>query len=98
MTPDYLRQLADLADPDELWRSGPFDRDGMTPQQRQQLDTGIALRRHAHDVEELRALLGTGKSRLLTPYGPNVTDVRSIDTPIPEVAERARRHGESSKL
>lgn len=89
MTPEYLEELADLADPDQLWRLRGFDQLDLPADKRRQLDIGVALRRHASHVRELRELIGTGKSLLLTPYGPSCTDHRTIDIPVPDVAKRA---------
>ena len=81
MTPEYLEELADAADPDKLWRRGCLDRADFTAKQRQQLDTGVALRRHANHVRRLRALQDTGKSLLLTPLSLSGTDIRTVPTP-----------------
>lgn len=81
MSPEYIKQLADWADPDKLWRLSPFKQRDLPPEQRKQLDAGVALRRHAAHVRELRELLGTGKSLLLTPLSPNGTDHRTAPTP-----------------
>lgn len=81
MTPEYLHELADLADPDKLWRLGGFEQMGLPPDLRKQLDTGIALRRHAEHVRRLQELLGKGKSLLLTPLSPNGTDLRTVPMP-----------------
>lgn len=81
MTPEYLYELAEIADPEELWRLTAFDQLELPPKQRKRLDTGIALRRHAAHIEQLRALLGTGKSLLITPLGPNSTAAKAVETP-----------------
>ena len=81
MTPEYLEELADAADPDNLWRRGCLDRAEFTTKQRQQVNAGIALRRHASHVRRLQALLGTGKSLLLTPLSLIGTDIRAVPTP-----------------
>lgn len=81
MTPEYLRELADLADPDRLWTLGAFEQMDLPPEKRRQLDTGIALRRHASHVAELLGLLGTDKSLLLTPLAENCTAVMTTRTP-----------------
>lgn len=53
-----IEDLANRIDNEELWRRSPFDRDGMTQEQRDRLDAGVYLRRYAHDrftvVEELK--------------------------------------------
>lgn len=81
MTPEYLEQLADLADPDQLWHLSPFAQRDLPRDKRAQLDTGVALRRHASDVRRLRALLGTGRSLLLTPLSENGRHSTEIATP-----------------
>ena len=81
MTPEYLEELADLADPNKLWRRSCLDRADFTTKQRKQLDTGVALRRHASHVRRLRALQDTGKSLLLTPLSLSGTDIRTVPTP-----------------
>lgn len=69
MTPEYLEHLANLADPDELWRASPFYE--LTLEQSQQRDTGVALRRYASHLRRLNVLIGTGKALCLTPLSPN---------------------------
>ena len=81
MTPEYLMELADAADPERLWTLCPFAQQELSPEKRRQLDAGVALRRHAVHVRRLRELLGTGKSLLLTPLSEGVTDVRSVPMP-----------------
>lgn len=81
MTPEYLEELADIADPNELWRRCWLDREGFTPEQKRQLDTGVALRRHASHVRRMAGLLGTGKSLLLTPLSMNGTEINTVPTP-----------------
>ena len=81
MTPEYLEELADVADPDKLWRRGCLDQAEFTTKQRQQVNAGIALRRHATHVRRLQALLGTGKSLLVTPLSLSGTDIRTVPTP-----------------
>ena len=81
MTPDYLNALADLADPDKLWRTAGMARDQFTPEQKRQLDTGVALRRYAEHVRRLRELLGTGRSLLITPLSISGADLRTVPMP-----------------
>ncbi len=81
MEPDYLEALADLADPEKLWQRPALERFDMTPQQRQQLDTGVALRRHADHVRRLRELLGSGKSLLITPLSVSGVATKTVPTP-----------------
>lgn len=81
MTPEYLNELADLADPDQLWRLAVLKQLELPPEKRRQLDMGVALRRHATHIKELRAYLGTGKSLLITPLSSNGTHHHSVPTP-----------------
>ena len=81
MTPEHLEQLADLADPDRLWTKSPLAQRDLSPEKRAQLDTGVALRRHASDVRRLRSMIGTGRSLLLTPLSDNGRHSTEIDTP-----------------
>jgi hypothetical protein len=90
MTPEYLEELAALADPDELWRLAGFDQLKLPADKRRQLDTAVALRRHAHHVRQVNALRGTGKSLLVTPLSIAGTAVASIPTP-PVHAKLLRR-------
>lgn len=90
MTPEYLEELADLADPEKLWRHAGMDRAGFTPEQNRQVDAGVALRRHASHVRHLRELLDTGRSLLLTPLSLNGTDIVTVPTP-PEIQKRVAR-------
>ena len=71
MTPEYLCELADIADPDQLWRLDPFKQNDLEPAKRKQLDAGVALRRYADIVKQLDDLLGTGRSLVLTPLSRN---------------------------
>src|SRR3569832_2055278 len=91
MTPEYLNELADLADPDNLWRLSGRAQMALPPEKRRQLDTGGALRRHAAHVQRLRGLLGTGKSLLLTPLSLNGTDVRTVPMPDEIKGRQARQ-------
>lgn len=81
MSPEYLYELADLADPAQLWRLRGFDQLDLPPEKRRQLDTGVALRRHAQHVAELNALIDSGKSLLITPLSTNSSATMAIDTP-----------------
>lgn len=80
MTPEYLRELADLADPDQLWRLSGLDQMGLPPEKRRQLDMGVALRRHASHVEKLRLLLRDCRSLLITPLSLNGSYARSVES------------------
>ncbi len=89
MSPQYLYELADLADPEKLWRlSGIDQRDTLTEAQRKQIDTGVALRRYADYLENLYKAYDQGKSLVLTKIGPS-TYTRSI-MPTPEEHQRLR--------
>ena len=90
MTPEYLEELADIADPGKLWRMSGLARDCFTPEQKRQLDTGVALRRHASHVRRMRALLGTGKSLLLTPLSISGQDIRDVPMPA-DIRKRLER-------
>lgn len=81
MTPDYLRQLADIADPDKLWQLFIFDQMDLPPEKRLQLDAGVALRRYASHLERLGRLLEEKKSLLITPLGLNTSASMTVDTP-----------------
>jgi alanyl-tRNA synthetase len=71
MSPDYLMKLADLADPDQLWRRAGLDRADFTELQKQQLDTGVALRRHARHTQEVDEAYQKGLSYCITKLGPS---------------------------
>jgi hypothetical protein len=81
MTPEYLERLADLADPDGLWRLSPFEQMKLPASKRYQLDTGVALRRHADHKQRLLVLLGQRKSLLITPLSANGTATKTVNTP-----------------
>lgn len=81
MTPEYLRELADIADPDQLWRLNPLDQIELPQEKRQQLDAGVALRRHAEHIRRLWDLLGTGKSLVITPIRRNNNAVMTMPAP-----------------
>lgn len=81
MKPEYLEELADLADPHSLWRMTALDQLGLPAESRRQLDTGIALRRMAEHVRRVRALLGTGKSLVITPLSESGSATMTIDAP-----------------
>lgn len=81
MTPAYLYELADLADPEQLWRLPGMKQLDLPPAKRRQLDAGVALRRYARDIEQLRALLGTGNSLLVSPLSPNSRATKTVKMP-----------------
>lgn len=82
MTPEYLLQLADIADPDQLWRLGWEEQQNLPQEKRHQLDMGVALRQQADHVRILQELVGTGTSLLITPLSSyNHTDKRLTRMP-----------------
>lgn len=90
MTPEYLEELADIADPDRLWRGPIMHRPDLPEYKRRQLDAGVALRRYASHLRRMDECLKEGRSLLLTPLSPNGTAVKSVETP-PEHARLHRR-------
>lgn len=82
MTPNYINQLADRADPDRLWRLRGLVQKDLPPEKREQLDAGVALRRYAAHVTLLLEVLTRGKSMLITPLSPNGSSVTVVDTPV----------------
>jgi hypothetical protein len=91
MTPEYLEQLADLADPAKLWRLDWVQQRALTPELRAQLDTGLALRRYAQDQRDLLSALAQGQSWLITPLAPNLSAQRTTPTPPDHERLRPRR-------
>lgn len=81
MTPTYLLELADIADPEQLWRLPGMKRLELPVEKRRQLDAGVALRRHARHIQQLRGLIGTGRSLLITPLSTNGQAIRTVKTP-----------------
>ena len=81
MTPEYLEKLADIIDPDHLWKLSGIEQMALPKHRRQQLDAGIALRRHATHVRELRNVLAARKSLLITPLSSNSSTRKLVDTP-----------------
>lgn len=81
MTPEYVEELADMCDPDQLWRLPALEQLDLPEGRRRQLDAGIALRRHASHVRELRALLGREKALLITPTSVSSTIVAIVTPP-----------------
>lgn len=91
MSPEYLNELADAADPERLWTLSPFVQMELPPEKRRQLDAGVALRRYASHVRDMNALLGTGKSLALTPLSALSTARTTIPTPDSHLALLAAR-------
>ena len=81
MSPEYLYELADIADPEQLWRLSGLDQFDLPSAKRKQLDAGVALRRHAHHVAELNALIDSGKSLLITALSQNSSASLIVDMP-----------------
>ena len=81
MTPDYIRMLADLADPHELWRMPVLSQRDLPAALRQQLDTGVALRRYAAHLAELAFCLEQKKSLLITSLDETTTAVKYTESP-----------------
>ena len=82
MSPEYLYELAALADPNELWRQGGLTiLQEMPEEQRRQLDTGVALRRYAAHIAQLRRALSEKKSVLITPISLSGTTGGLVETP-----------------
>jgi hypothetical protein len=61
MSPDEINALADRIDHEQLWRRSPFDRADMPQEQRDRLDAGVHLRRHASGRSEVLRALQEGK-------------------------------------
>lgn len=81
MTPAYLLELADFADPEQLWRLPGMKQLELPVEKRRQLDAGVALRRHARHIQQLRDLIGTGRSLLITPLSTNGQAIKTVKTP-----------------
>lgn len=81
MTPAYLLELADFADPEQLWRLPGLKQLDLPVEKRRQLDAGVALRRHARHIQQLRDLIGTGQSLLITPLSTNGQAIKTVRTP-----------------
>lgn len=79
---EYIEQLADFADREQLWRHSGIDQMKFTPEQQRQLDTGVFLRRHASHIRMLERLRAEGKSLLITPLSRNGTATKSVDPPL----------------
>jgi hypothetical protein len=91
MTPEYIKLLADSVDAGALWRLSITERKGLTLEQHAQLDIGVALRRHANHVRTWQALVGTGKSLLITPLSMNGVMINVILTPPAQLTMMAAR-------
>jgi len=93
MKPEYIEELADIADPQQLWRLSGVDQLDLSPNDRKQLDTGVALRRHAAHIRQLRHLLNEGKSLLITPLSPCGNAIKFVDTPTDHQTLRTHKGG-----
>lgn len=81
MSPEYIDQLADIADPDKLWRLSFSEALALPNDKRRQLETGVALRRYAHHLRDLRRAREARKSWIITPLSENGSAARTIETP-----------------
>lgn len=81
MSPDYLNELADFADPSQLWRLSGIDYMNLPPEQRKQVDAGVALRRYASHMRELKRALESGNCLLITPLSQGSSTRSQVDTP-----------------
>lgn len=97
MTPEYLNELADMVDPDELWRINPLEQINLSPELRKKLDAGVALRRHAEHVRLLGELLGTGRSLVTTPLSKNSTASMTIQAPAKHCKLLALRQAQQTR-
>lgn len=88
-TAEYIEELADLADPDKLWMLAGMDQMDLSPEKIKQVDAGVYLRRHASHIRRLHALIGSGKSLLITPHSKGVSSINEIETP-PKIAKRGK--------
>jgi len=91
MTPEYLDELANIADPDKLWKINVLKQMDLPPEKRRQLDAGVALRRHAAYHRSLNVVLEQQRSLLITPLSSNSTAQKAVDTP-PEHERLRPRH------
>lgn len=78
MTPEYLYELAQRADPLELWRA---DYLSLVGEDKLTVDTGVALRRYAAHLSSLERALKEKRSFLITPIRSGWTASRMVDTP-----------------
>lgn len=80
MTPEYLLELANLADPDKLWSLPGLEQMNLPEDKRKQLDTGVALRRYAMYLQRLETALEKNQSLVVTPHSPNVFSSSYVDS------------------
>lgn len=81
MSPEYLNELADIADPDKLWRFSGLEQRALPVELKRQLDTGVALRRYASRMKELDLAFLEHRSLLETKLGPSHFARMTVDTP-----------------
>lgn len=67
MTPEYIEELADRADPHKLWRLTGLEQMALPEELKCQLDTGIVLRRYADHIRRLKEAYAADVSVLITP-------------------------------
>ena len=93
MTPLQLRQLADLIDPQELWRLSGLDRLELSPENKTKLHAAVTIRRYAHHIEDLGRAYEAGMSLLYTPLieSGSSAAVRLVKTPEDHKAWRTTR-------
>lgn len=80
-TREYLYELADMVDPDRLWRLPGLEQLELPEAKRKQLDAGVWLRRHGAHLDELARARAEGKSVLITPLSPGSTAHKFVATP-----------------
>ncbi|MGA0608881.1 hypothetical protein [Caldimonas sp. KR1-144] len=81
MSPKYLEELADMVDPESLWRLPLIEQLDLPFEKRRQLDAGIALRRYASHIDRLRAVREEGRSLLITPLSADSIASKHVTTP-----------------
>lgn len=81
MTPEYIEELANIADPEQLWRLPALESLNLPEDKRKQLQSGVALRRHASHLRTLNRIREEGRSLLITPIYSNSTATMTVDTP-----------------
>lgn len=81
MKPEYIEELANAVDPDQLYRLSYEARCTLSPEKTQQLDAGIALRRYASHIRRLHGLIGSGESLLITALSEHGTATMTVPTP-----------------
>lgn len=95
MTPEYLEELAEIADPDQLWKLSGLRQMELPPEKRRQLDTAVALRRYASHRRELNRLMELGLSMLITPLERHSSAMKSVETPTDHERLRPRPRASS---